>query len=151
MTLLAQIVILAPLAHPPPAQDRQVAARVARVLQALAQHARFVHVLHRRARSLGAAGSSAHDDGRRDRRFAVLRASSPGRAVVWRAVARSTLGGRGAGAISPNDGFSTVAAGGFSTTSRLFVSRGAKGARHSATTDAATDRARDGSGAGEIK
>jgi len=54
-------------------------------------------------------------------------------------------------AISPNDGHSTVAAGGFSTTSRLFVSRGAKGARHSATTDAATDRARDGSGAGEIK
>jgi len=28
-------------------------------------------------------------------------------------------------AISPNDGHSTVAAGGFSTTSRLFVSRGA--------------------------
>jgi hypothetical protein len=85
---------------------------------------------------------------RRDRRVAVLRASSPGRAVVWRARARSTAVARGAGAISPNDGFSTVAAGGFSTTSRPFVSRGAaaRGTARRRTRRRiarATDRARE--------
>ena len=150
MTLLAQIVILAPLAHPPPAQDRQVAARVARVLQARAQHARFVHVLHRRARARGAARVVA-----RARVGAIvasrfLRVVSRSRGRLARGRAIDGRRARRGGDFAKRRFFDGRRRRVFDDVATLRLPR-RFGARHSATTDAATDRARDGSRAGKIK